>query len=283
MGTKVRATTSDVASEKTTDSARSPKTWPAIPVTNTIGRKTATVVSVEAVTAPPTSRAPRTAARVGESPSSRQRKTDSMTTMPLSTSMPIPSASPPSDIRLSDTPKRWSGAKVATTQSGIETQTTRVWARSRRKSQSTSAAKRPPQAAAPTTSRMLSRMKPAWSPTTSRPIPSGRASARAVGRRPRATGPASSGSGSGRPEARGSPNNRRRTDSERATMLASASRYTSTRTQVRPPARVRTSCSAWAISTVPTSPRRTGRPPAWPTTSSLTSSRLDSSLRMRTR
>ncbi len=95
------------------------KTWPATPSTKTIGKKTAIVVSVEAITAPPTSPVPRTTASTRESPSSRQRKIDSRTTIELSTSIPIPSAKPPRDMMLSETPNNIIGAKVATTDTGI--------------------------------------------------------------------------------------------------------------------------------------------------------------------
>ena len=55
----------------------------------------------------------------------------SSTTMELSTSMPMPSASPPSDMMLSDTPPRNMRKKLATTDMGIASPTTRVL-RSRR-------------------------------------------------------------------------------------------------------------------------------------------------------
>ena len=92
-----------------------------MPSTNTIGKNTATVVSVEAITAPLTSRVPRTAAVTMSSPSSRQRKMDSSTTIEQSTSMPTPSASPPSDMMLSETPIRLSGAKVINSDIGMLT------------------------------------------------------------------------------------------------------------------------------------------------------------------
>ena len=66
---------------------------PAMPSTKMMGRNTATVVRVEAATAPPTSVVPATAAAVRSRPSVRLRWMDSRTTMALSTSMPAPSAS----------------------------------------------------------------------------------------------------------------------------------------------------------------------------------------------
>ena len=97
-----------------------------MPSTKTIGKNTATVVSVEATTAPPTSRVPRIAAARASSPSSRHRTIDSSTTIALSTSMPIPRASPPSDITFSETPSSRIGAKVAITESGMDRPMTSV-------------------------------------------------------------------------------------------------------------------------------------------------------------
>ena len=58
MGIKKRETIRDASKEKTTAKERSPKIWPAIPSTKTIGKNTAIVVKVEAVTAPATSDVP---------------------------------------------------------------------------------------------------------------------------------------------------------------------------------------------------------------------------------
>ena len=73
MGTTKSATTRDASREQTTASARSPKTCPATPSTKTMGRNTATVVRVLAMTAAPTSWVPRMAAAMISSPSSRHR------------------------------------------------------------------------------------------------------------------------------------------------------------------------------------------------------------------
>ena len=64
---------------------------------------------------------PRTAAAATSSPSSRQRKIDSSTTIEESTSMPMPRASPPSDMMFSVTPSRCSGAKVISSEIGMLT------------------------------------------------------------------------------------------------------------------------------------------------------------------
>ncbi len=53
-GTIVSETTSEARSAIETVTANGRNSWPAMPETNAIGRKTATVVSVEAVMAPAT-------------------------------------------------------------------------------------------------------------------------------------------------------------------------------------------------------------------------------------
>ena len=73
IGITKRATPSDASRENTTVSAISPKICPATPSTKTIGKNTATVVRVDANTAPPTSPVPRTVALTRSSPSSRHR------------------------------------------------------------------------------------------------------------------------------------------------------------------------------------------------------------------
>ena len=144
IGIKNNATANEVNSANTTVSDISPNTWPAMPWTNTMGKKTAMVVSVEAKTAPPTSLVPRMEARWIESPSSRHRKMLSNTTMELSTSIPTPSASPPRDIMLRDTSNRYIPAKVATMETGMATLMIRVWAILRRNRYNTKMASRPP-------------------------------------------------------------------------------------------------------------------------------------------
>ena len=67
-GTIVNETTRDDIKENATVSANSLNNWAVIPWTNTIGKNTATVVRVDAVTAKATSFAPVTAAVIGCSP-----------------------------------------------------------------------------------------------------------------------------------------------------------------------------------------------------------------------
>ena len=62
IGIKNSAAMSEATWEKTTVSAMSPNIWPATPSTKTMGKNTATVVNVEAMTGMPTSLVPRTTA-----------------------------------------------------------------------------------------------------------------------------------------------------------------------------------------------------------------------------
>ncbi len=156
-----------------TVSAWSLKSWPATPSTNTSGTKTATVVSVEAKTAAPTSCVPSTAARNSPRPSCRFRKIDSSTTIELSTSMPMPSVRPPRDMTFSEMPSRYISRKVATMEIGIETPMMSVLRQSRRKANSTSTASRPPSSAESRTSLRAWRMNSDWSNRTSILWPAG--------------------------------------------------------------------------------------------------------------
>ncbi len=120
IGTTVSATTSEARRLIVTVTAWSLKSWPAIPSTNTIGRKTATVVSVEADIAAAISFVPSTTALARDPPPCFLRKIASRTTIELSTIIPIPRVSPPSDMRLSEIPIRYMTRNVAMIESGIE-------------------------------------------------------------------------------------------------------------------------------------------------------------------
>ena len=96
IGTSVIAVKSEQVSEKVTTLENCLNMTPAIPSMKSSGRKTASVVSVLAVIAMATSLAPLIAASSGGMPLSRSRVMFSSTTIELSTSMPTPSASPPS-------------------------------------------------------------------------------------------------------------------------------------------------------------------------------------------
>ena len=133
IGTSVIATASENRSEKLTVSAWSRNSWPAMPVMNTIGKNTATDVSVAAVMAVPTSLVPRVAASTRERPSSRWRTMFSSTTTALSTSMPTASAMPPSDMMLSDRSNMYISTNVPITETGIARPVMSVARASRRK------------------------------------------------------------------------------------------------------------------------------------------------------
>ena len=148
-GTRVKATRSEQARAKVTVSAWSLNRTPAIPGTNTIGRKTDMVVKVDAVMAFATSAVPTLAAARRSFPLSRCRKTLSSTTMALSTSRPTPSANPPIDIMLRVMPAASIATKVATTDVGIATAMIRTLRMLWRKKKSTRTANTPPQIATP--------------------------------------------------------------------------------------------------------------------------------------
>ena len=159
IGTIVSATPSEASSDSEIVSAWSRMSWPARPSTNTSGRNTATAVRVEAATAIATVRAPwRAASRAGR-PSSRFRNTLSSTTIESSTTRPTASASPPSDMTLKDSPKRYMMMKVASTDTGSETAMIRVERTSRRNAKMTRIASSPPIQAESTTSLIELSMK----------------------------------------------------------------------------------------------------------------------------
>ena len=115
-----------------------------MPCVKTMGRNTHTVVSVEAKIAPATCVAPRTAAWAARMPSARRRKMFSMTTMLLSTSMPMPSASPASEITLMVTPEKYISTTANSTLSGMLTAVMRVGRMFRRNRKRMAMARMPP-------------------------------------------------------------------------------------------------------------------------------------------
>ncbi len=98
------------------------------------------------------------AACVALAPRSRARKIDSSTTMELSTSIPMPSVSPPSDMMLSETSRRYMSMNVAITEIGMDVAMMSALRQSRRNVSNTPTARMPPSAAAPRTSWMLCSM-----------------------------------------------------------------------------------------------------------------------------
>ncbi len=125
---------------------------PASPCTNTSGKNTATVVSVDATTAMATMDEPFAAASMGLSPASRRWKMLSSTTIESSTSMPTPSASPPSDMRLSESPMRYMTMNVAMTEIGMASAMVIVEPTWRRNAKMTSTDRMPPMSAEEVTS-----------------------------------------------------------------------------------------------------------------------------------
>ncbi len=134
-----------------------------MPVMNTIGKNTATEVSVEAVTAIATSPVPRRAASRRSTPCSCLRTMLSSTTTALSTSMPTASAMPPRDMMLSVTSNAYISTNVPSTDTGIAMPVMRVARASRRNAYSTRIASRPPISAADFTSPIAAEMNFDWS------------------------------------------------------------------------------------------------------------------------
>ena len=173
IGMIVSDTTREARSENDTVSAWSRNSCAAIPSTNTTGTNTAIVVRVEATTARPTSEAPRCAATAPLSPRSRLLKIASSTTIESSTSMPTPSARPPSDMTLSVVPVWYIRKKVAMIEIGIDTLMIRVLYRSFRNSRMIRMESAPPSSALTMTSWIESWMKRDWSTPVVTATPAG--------------------------------------------------------------------------------------------------------------
>ena len=163
IGVSVNETASENNSEPVTTSAWSENSCPAMPCTNTIGKNTATVVSVEAVTAATTSCAPTTVDCINGRPCSCLRVMFSSTTIASSTSRPMASAMPPSDMMFSDTSEPYMTLNVAITDTGMASETTNVIQKLCRNRYSTKMASRPPRIAASMTSLMACLMNTDWS------------------------------------------------------------------------------------------------------------------------
>ena len=101
-GTTVSATSREASSATVTVIAKDAKICPTMPPTSAIGVNTATVVSVDAVTAPATSRTPAMIACSLASPYPRCRLMFSSTTIESSTTRPTATVNAPSVSRLSE-------------------------------------------------------------------------------------------------------------------------------------------------------------------------------------
>ncbi len=130
-----------------------------MPPAKRMGKKTATVVKVEAMTAMPTSRAPSTAAFMGGRPRSRWRWIFSSTTMESSTILPMPSVSPPRVITLMVMPLKCMSTKVDMMEIGIDRAIMRVERAEERNMKMISTASMPPSTATAWVFSMASRMK----------------------------------------------------------------------------------------------------------------------------
>jgi len=119
VGTKVSETTSDAINDTAKVRANSLNIVATIPWTKTIGRKTATVVRVEAKIAIPTSDTPLIAASTLEYPSKRCRWIFSKATILSSTKRPIARVSPPKVIILIVIPMKYRIVNVAIIAMGI--------------------------------------------------------------------------------------------------------------------------------------------------------------------
>ncbi len=118
-GSTMMATNSEqmMAAEMTT--ARSPNSCPASSWRKNTGRKIATVVAVDATSAPQTWPAPRSAASKPSRPCSRWRTMFSSTTIAASSTMPVANASPAIEITFSDMPSPSSTMNEKHRHSGI--------------------------------------------------------------------------------------------------------------------------------------------------------------------
>ena len=92
----------------------------------------------------------------------------SSTTTELSTSMPMASDRPPSDMMFTDTPVKYMSSSASSTENGMETATSTVGFQSRRNSASTTTASRPPRSSEFTMEEMNMSMSLPWSDTTRR-------------------------------------------------------------------------------------------------------------------
>ncbi|MPM66817.1 hypothetical protein SDC9_113729 [bioreactor metagenome] len=116
----------------------------ASPAINKMGKKTETVVSVDAMTASPTARVPAAAALRGSMPAARQVKMLSKMTMELSTIMPTAMTSPASETIFKVSPEKYMAKKVAMTEIGMAVPMMPASFSWPKMAQSTSTARSPP-------------------------------------------------------------------------------------------------------------------------------------------
>ena len=121
---------------------------------NNTGRKIATVVAVDASSAPQTWPEPCSEASVGGNPFSRRRTMFSSTTIAASSTMPTAKASPASEITLRLRPAAFSTMNVASREMGIATAMMSVALTRRRNHHSTPTARNIPRKILPDTREM---------------------------------------------------------------------------------------------------------------------------------
>ena len=166
-GINVSATANEAMREKVTVNASCLNIWPAMPTTKPMGKNTAIVVRVEAVTAFETSPAPFLAASFSPSPSSCLRNMFSITTTALSTNIPMPNARPPRDIIFMESLPKNMSVKATIIEIGMLKVTIAELFRFLKKNSSTKNARKPPCTAASLTPFMESFMNVDWSLTIS--------------------------------------------------------------------------------------------------------------------
>ena len=143
-GMTVRATIIEATTATEMVRARSAKSWPASSSRNTMGRKMATVVAVEASSAPQTCSGPVSAASFASMPRSRSRTTFSSTTMAASRVIPTANARPASEMMLTVRPAKSRKMNAANSDTGIEIATSSVRRGLRRNHHSTAMASTTP-------------------------------------------------------------------------------------------------------------------------------------------
>ena len=121
IGVSVSDTMAETTTAMVSVSANSRNMRPTRPVMNNSGMNTAISDSVSEITVKPISRAPRSAASSGDSPSSMWRTMFSIMTMASSTTKPVPMVSAISDRLSSEKPQNHITPKVAISDSGSAT------------------------------------------------------------------------------------------------------------------------------------------------------------------
>ena len=121
IGVSVSETMAETTTAMVSVSANSRNMRPTRPVMNSSGMNTAISDIVSEITVKPISRAPRSAASSGDSPSSMWRTMFSIMTMASSTTKPVPMVSAISDRLSSEKPQNHITPKVAISDSGSAT------------------------------------------------------------------------------------------------------------------------------------------------------------------